>query len=445
MEHDYEPLEIKELKLPLPLRRYQWNGVRFLIERESALLADGMGLGKTVQVAVALSLLFRKKDVNRALVVTPASLRLNWERELSKWSQNLSVQKVQGDSKDRVAFYRLPFNVLIASYDQIRMDSLTINKEINFDVVVLDEAQRIKNLSSKTTLACRMLQRKRSWALTGTPLENNVADLVSIFRFVRQGLLYRGLPRTEVHSRIKPFFLRRTKEDVFTELPPIFIQEIPLELSKKQIDAYGITFNERYKAKSEGELLSLITKLKQICNFEPSSGESSKLEALTLSLEGLNLNTDKIIIYSQYVKTLNWLSTKLKYVINFEIYHGGLTEKEKDEVLSRFRLKDGPRALLVSLIAGATGLNLQEASTVIFFDRWWNPAVENQALYRAYRFQRERPLFVIKYLIVNTIEEKIQTILQEKGILFDQYINQAESVSIKPFSGNELRRILDIP
>ena len=159
-----------DLILPGVLRPYQENGVQFLMERDNAFLADEMGLGKTVQVAVALELLWRRNQMDRALVICPASLKWNWMFEISRWAPSLSVQRTRGTAADRLAYYMLPINVLIASYEEIRNDFNTFPYEEYFDVVILDEAQRIKNPASKTALACGLLPRKKSWALTGKPL-----------------------------------------------------------------------------------------------------------------------------------------------------------------------------------------------------------------------------------------------------------------------------------
>ena len=235
---DSETQLINNLNLPYQLRPYQWEGIRFLVENEAVLLADEMGLGKTVQVAVSLEILRRKLQLTRALVVVPASLKLNWEAELRQWAPSLSVQRVRGDALDRRAYYLLPINVLVVSYEEIRLDIKNFSRDVNFDVVVLDEAQRIKNSDSKSSLACRLLNGNRSWALTGTPVENRLSDLISIFRFVKIGVLQPGLSRDEIHSRMRPHFLRRCKRDVLKDLPPIIDQEIPIELQGKQQDAY---------------------------------------------------------------------------------------------------------------------------------------------------------------------------------------------------------------
>lgn len=442
---------INSLKLPYQLRPYQWEGIRFLVESDAVLLADEMGLGKTVQVAVSLEILWRKSQLTRALVVVPSSLKLNWEAELRRWAPSLSVQRVHGNAANRRAYYLLPISVLVASYEEIRLDIMRSINDIFFDVVVLDEAQRIKNLHSKSSLACRILNRNRSWALTGTPVENRRSDLISIFRFVKLGLLHQGLSRTEIHSRMRPHFLRRCKRDVLKDLPPIIDQEIPIELRGKQQEAYFQAWKSRWESCdsspqnfSPANLFAIITKLKQLCNYDVESGESAKLEVLLNILEVQVAEENKIIVFSQYVDTLKWLALQIKDLPH-EIFHGGLSQPEREKILDRFRQEPGPRCLLMSLRAGGIGLNIQEASTVVLFDRWWNPAVENQAVQRAHRFGREDPLHVIRFIILDTIEERISNIIKKKQELFENYIEGADSVNTPRLSRESLEQILDSP
>jgi SNF2 family DNA or RNA helicase len=391
---DYSGI-VKEMELPSQLRPYQWEGVSFLAYSEAALLADEMGLGKTVQAIIALRVILRRSVSKRALIITPASLVFNWERELAIWAPNLVVRRVIGTSVDRRMTYKLPIQVLVATYDQIRSDGVDMGHDVFFDVVILDEAQRIKNRHSRGALACRLIRRKQSWVLTGTPLENSLDDLASIFLFLKPGLIDAGMPPKEVHTRIRTHFLRRRKREVLKEIPPIIFQDMPLELSGAQQEAYTDLWVARKEKSwekgfpvSEATMLALITKLKQLCNYDPTSGESVKWEALSVMLEDLSQPYDKIIVFSQYVDTLEFISRKMGSFPH-SLYTGELSQEERDKVLAVFKDQDGPRALLMSLRAGGVGLNIQKATTVVLFDRWWNPAVEEQAIQRAHRFGRE--------------------------------------------------------
>ena len=444
---DYQALSA-ELGLPSALRPYQWEGVGFLVRNEAALLADEMGLGKTVQAIVALRILFRNSVSGRVLIITPNALAYNWQRECAKWAPDLVVRRVMGTAEDRLATYQLPVQVLIATYEQVRADALDMDTDIHFEAVVLDEAQRIKNRHSLAALACRLLRRSKAWVLTGTPLENSIEDLISIFVFLSPGLVDSGMPPAEVHRRIQPHFLRRRKKDVLSEMPPIIMQDMMLELAGAQEAAYtDLWLARRARAKqngvpvSDGALFTLITKLKQICNYEPDSGESVKLEALSVLLEDCSEPEDKVIVFSQYVETLKFVSDHLGSFTH-DIYTGEQSQEEKDRILDKFRKQPGPRLLLMSLRAGGVGLNIQEASTVVLFDRWWNPAVEDQAIQRAHRFGRTRPLHVIRFLVTDTIEERIEAILKEKRADFERYVENAENAPVRAFTREELRRIL---
>jgi SNF2 family DNA or RNA helicase len=436
------------LPVHAPLRTYQWAGVKFLAESPSALLADEMGLGKTVQTAVAMRVALRQQDAGRALVVAPASLILNWIGEFRRWAPDLVVREVAGIARDRAALYQLPLQVLVASYEQIRADGLQRASEVDFDLVVLDEAQRIKNPESTTSLACRLLRRRRAWALTGTPLENSVRDMEGVFRFVRPGLLTHGLGRSEIHRRIAPFLLRRQKSEVLPELPPIILQDIDLELPPRQREAYDDLWVSRHDYIAEhgadaASLLTLFTRLKQVCNLEPASEESVKLEYLNTVLDGAIAAREKVLVFSQYVSTLKWLSSRLSSIPH-GLFTGELSQAQKDLAVRTFESEDGPRVLLVSIKAGGVGLNLQSAQQVVLFDRWWNPAVEAQAIQRAHRFGRTTPLHVHRLIVQNSIEERIASILATKQLLFDQYVNEAESSANRFPTASDLLRILDI-
>jgi SNF2 family DNA or RNA helicase len=439
----------RDLVLPFPLREYQWEGVSFLYRSEGALLADEMGLGKTVQVAVALRLLVRAGIIHRALIVVPVPLQTNWQRELEKWAPELSIRLITGRSQERRVLYMLPASVLLVAYDNVRDDVLELPSDETFDLVVLDEAQRIKNASSQTALACRLLPRTRSWAMSATPVENSVDDLASVFAFIRPGLLTSAHSRSEMLERTRPYRLRRRKFEVLPELPPVITQELVLELTAEQRAAYDSVWSDRVGAakagtdRGMGALFALLTRLKLLCNFEPTTGASSKLEALRGILEEASENGQKVLVFSQYVRTLEWLRGQIVEMPTLS-YHGSLGREDRDEVVAKFEEAVTPVCLLMSLRAGGVGLNLASADVVVMFDRWWNPAVEKQAAYRAHRFERSGPLLLVEFLVAETVEERIAAVLSEKQALFQEVVEEAEGAVVSPLSAGEILRILEI-
>ena len=224
----------RELGVPARLHDYQWEGVTFLHGARAALLGDEMGLGKTVQTAVALSLVVgRPGGVSRALIVAPASLTVNWVLELARWAPSMTVRRVTGSAAAREAAYLLPIPVLVASYEQIRSDGLDRVPRDAFGLVILDEAQRIKNRGSATALACRLLPRKRAWALSATPLENSPDDVRSILAFLEGGALKES-SLTEIKEKLGSIMLRRRKADVRADLPEVLVQDLMLDLCDTQ-------------------------------------------------------------------------------------------------------------------------------------------------------------------------------------------------------------------
>ena len=443
---DLRLLAEDQFRFPAALHTYQWEGVAFLYQSTSALLADEMGLGKTVQATIALALLLNgTREINRALIVAPASLTLNWMSELATWAPSLATRRLQGGAASRKAFYLLPIPVLVSSYEQIRQDGLDRIPAGTFDLVILDEAQRIKNRNSATSLACRLLPRKRAWALSATPLENDREDVAAILAFLDPDI-HRDPDTTRLNKRLEAMMLRRRKREVRAELPAVLVQDLQLELTPLQRIAYDDLWANRTtqidaeKEDSSAAMLGLITRLKVICNYDTKSGASSKLDALTAICEGAG-ESARVIVFSQFVQTLQQISRRMG--MPHDLLIGSMSATERQASIDRFKTGQTPRSLLISLRAGGVGLNLGEATHAVLYDRWWNPAVEFQAVYRAHRFDREEPLHVIRFLVRDSVEERIAAILDRKEALFDEVIESAGAARDR-LTKRELMEILEL-
>ncbi len=434
-------------KLPFPLRDYQSAGVNFLVTRKNILLADEMGLGKTIQTIVSIRILFQEKEINNCLIVVPVSLISNWVFEFGIWGGVIKPKIIQGNQKKRLTLYSMQSPVQIVSYESIRNDLELIADSKFYDLVVIDEAQRIKNDTSATSKIIKKIPRKYSWALTGTPLENNIEDIASIFGFVKPKTISKyDFPR-EIKEKIDQFTIRRRKREVLKELPDVIEQTVRISLTPTQWTTYENTRSEQYKyikqldkkEKISG-ILALITELKKITNFDSYSEESSKADYISDILEEKKMLNEKVIIFSQYVETLKFLERKF-YSYKTQMYTGGQSQSERDEIISSYKQSEEFELLLISLKAGGVGLNLQETDTLILFDRWWNPAVEEQAIGRADRFGREGSLHVIKFVTHNTIEERIERLLFDKKDLFNKIVEEVTPKTNK-FSEEDLMFII---
>ncbi len=416
---------------------FQNDGVRTLIGSERLLLADDMGLGKTVQVIAALRMLFAQRAIESALVVAPSSVLDQWRQELRKWAPELTAIIIRGNAADRGWQWNAVVQVTIVSYDTLRSDANGPQSppyRKTWDVLIADEAQRIKNRHA-TSAAVKNIKRHRSWALTGTPLENNEDELASIMEFVDQGDLVtdkRYFPGTALRDRHQELQLRRKKADVLQDLPPKRVTKVPISLDAKQQKSYdkaeqdGIVYLKSLGREAQVQhVLELITRLKQICNADPATGYSSKLEHIRERLELLAAQGHKALIFSQYTNNVSGVGAAASYLAEFNplIITGDVPQSERGAVINRFKTNEAHKALIVSLRAGGLGLNLQEASYVFHLDRWWNPAVERQAEDRSHRYGQTVPVHVFKYACNGTIEERIDRILEQKQELFDELVD----------------------
>jgi SNF2 family DNA or RNA helicase len=422
----------KQVSLPFKPYPYQIRGIAFLMPRHAALLADEMGLGKTVQVIVALRLLFFAGLIRRGLVVCPKPLVINWSRELRTWAPDLPFEVINGDTEVRRAAWRVSNCPLkLVNYELLTRDAPEATDEaVRFDVVVLDEAQRIKSRESKTAQVVRSLHRDRSWAMTGTPIENRMEDLVNIFAFVDSDRIPPDTPARQLPALTSDCILRRTKEEVATDMPPRIIRDAFLELTPAQRQAYDLAekegvihLNAMGNTITVQHVFELIMRLKQICNFDPRTGQSAKLEQLQADVAEVAESGRKAIVFSQWVEPLETLAKALA-AFGPVLYHGKVPHRERQALLDRFKTDPSQHLILMSYGTGSVGLNLQFTNYVFLFDRWWNPAIEDQAINRAHRLGQKAPVFVTRFISTGTIEGRIAEVLEKKRQLFNELIEQ---------------------
>lgn len=422
---------------------YQGDGVTFLIEQKNALLADEMGLGKSIQAIIATRLLFKCGIVKKCLVVCPKSVLADWNNKFEEWAEELKISRISGTTSRRKSLWTSKPDVYLVTYDTLREDVLIDDDKkvvhLNFDLIILDEIQRIKNSSTKTFQAISKIKGDIRWGLSGTPLENRVEELTTIFSYLRPGL-FKTIEVSDpqfVKTRVTPFVLRRTKSAVLKALPEKIHNRVLLDLGPKQrivydlIEREGVTrLKETGNKATVTHVLALISKLKQICNFEPVSGESCKLEYLEDMLTNVSESEDKMLIFSQYPKkTLKLLEPRLRK-FNPLTYHGSLTSSQREEVLKQFQEDNSAKIMLISLMAGGLGLTLTAASYVTHFDSWWNPAIMSQAEDRTHRIGQKKTVFVTSLITQNTVEERIQRILEEKQTLFREVVGEISNYQL---------------
>ena len=452
------------------LRPYQKRGLSWLQYLENLglnpCLADDMGLGKTIQIiALLLSDLELNKN-NKTLLVVPTSVIGNWQREIFKFAPSIKVLIHHGVLREKNNFKKhlKKVNVIITSFSLIRRDS-KIFQDIAWARIVVDEAQNIKNPQSKQTKAINSLSADKKIALTGTPIENRLLDLWSIFSFLNKDYLgnqtkFRKVFEIPIQTNkdphqsqilkklTEPFILRRLKTDkaIIKDLPDKQEQIIYSQLTKEQAALYQNVVNEIKETMTkhvedkqrQAIILSSLMKLKQICNHpvqflqdgsEFSIKRSYKLSRLMAMAEEIMLEGDSMLVFTQFTEIGSEL-TKLFRHKNYNTYylHGGTSKTARDRMIAQFQNPDtSPSIFVLSLKAGGVGINLTKANYVFHFDRWWNPAVENQATDRAYRIGQSKTVFVNKFLTVGTLEERINDMIEKKGKISSSVIGTSEN------------------
>lgn len=446
----------------MELYPFQRFGVKFLLQNRRALLADEMGLGKSIQAIIALRCLFRMGDVMNGIILCPKSVLTDWDRKLWYWAPDIMVVKVAGDKQHRTISWETPAHIYLTTYDSYRQDVIgslggngreeDIAKK-KFDFVVLDEIQKIKNPTTSITKAVRIIDSPIRWGLSGTPLENRIEELISIFAYLEPKLLiYDDAKKPwKVKDKIEPYLLRR-KSDAIKDFPKVSHNEKWLELTETQRETYDkaemegiVRLNESGDSVTVQHVLALITKLKEICNVDPVTGESCKLEWLLEKLEEVCTKEDKAIVFSQYPeKTLKVIEPQMR-IYNPLIYSGSLSDSKRDSIVDTFQQQEDSKVLLMSVKSGGLGLTLTRANHVFHFDLWWNPAVSAQAEARAIRIGQKKTVFVTSLCTVETIEERIEILLQKKRELFKNVIDDLSDVKLSSvLTEDELFSLFDL-
>ena len=436
----------KDLKAKL--RDYQLTGFNWFKTLSyyefGGILADEMGLGKTLQT---ITFLLSEKG-KKSVIVTPTSLIYNWKSEFEKFAPNLNIKIIHGNKEERIFTkeYINEYDVLLTTYGTLRND-YNLYEDINFDYCIIDEAQNIKNSLSQSSEVVKKLNAKVKFALTGTPIENNLMELWSLFDYIMPGYLYskkkfqdkfikneKGI--IELKKYIKPFILRRLKNDVMSELPDKIEKRYVVEMTKEQkkvyktyIDNIKNKMKEKDLIKDKITIFSYLTKLRQLA-LDPGIlvdgyiGGSGKIDVTVDLINEFINNNHKILLFSQFTSVLDSIKTIFDAEgIEYFYLDGSTKASERVSLVNEFNNSNKVKVFLISLKAGGTGLNLTSADVVIHFDPWWNPAIEDQATDRAHRFGQKNVVEVIKLISKGSIEEKIIKLQESKKEIINEIMN----------------------
>ena len=478
-----EPGKIRSARVPATvhavLRPYQKDGYTWLNYRDQlgfgACLADDMGLGKTLQVLTYLERMRKTKKGARVLLIVPASLLGNWEKEAEKFVPSMDFLILHGKSaaalgqqvREESAFLTITTYGMAARIKELA--------GITWECVILDEAQAIKNPLTNQTKAVKKLKSRMKIAMTGTPIENDLSNLWSLFDFLDKGLLgtskeFRDFTKRlnthpEQYARLKsmvaPFMLRRVKTDkrIISDLPDKLETVDYVEMSKKQIVLYRKVVADMEERilnsdgiERRGVVLATIMKLKQICNHPDqylgqqafSAGDSGKFQTLKALCETIYEKRERVLVFTQFREITEYLAAFLREIFHADGYvlHGGTPVAKRGEIVDAFQGDRYVPFIVLSVKAGGTGLNLTKANHVIHFDRWWNPAVENQATDRAFRIGQTKNVMVHKLACRGTIEEKIDALIESKKELAENVIGSGSEKWITELGNEELMALL---
>ena len=476
--------KVEEIDLPDTLkgtlRPYQQVGFRWLYTNVKkgfgCCIADDMGLGKTIQViSLILKLKEEKKLKKPVVVICPTTLLGNWEREFENFAPGLEIYTYHGFNRE----FTTDCDVVLTTYAILRIDIEEFKKH-NWDLIVIDEAQNIKNPSTSQTQAVKAIKADMKIAMTGTPVENRLSELWSIFDFINKGYLgsindfgknysvpierFKETQRAEkLKKAISPFMLRRLKTDkmIISDLPEKVVLDEFCYLTKPQAALYERVLNQSMQEvqsasagiNRRGAIFKLITSLKQVCNHpyhylkhgDMSRSASGKTEKLMSILTNILDNDEKVLIFTQYKEMGAILEKIIADEFNTDplFFHGSLNVKSREEMIKQFSEEINKKIMILSLKAGGLGLNLTSASNVIHYDLWWNPAVEDQATDRTYRIGQDKNVMVHRFITLSTFEEKIDKIIKDKRELADAAVFTGEKI-ITELSDDEIYEIFSL-
>ena len=476
--------KVEEIELPKTLhgtlRPYQQIGFRWLYTNVQkgfgCCIADDMGLGKTIQViSLILKLKEEKKLKKPVVVICPTTLLGNWEREFETFAPGLDVHTYHGFNRE----FTTDCDVVLTTYAILRIDIEEFKKH-NWDLIVIDEAQNIKNPSTSQTQAVKSIKADMKIAMTGTPVENRLSELWSIFDFINKGYLgsisdfgknysipierFKETQRAQkLQKAISPFMLRRLKTDkmIISDLPEKVVLDDFCYLTKPQAALYERVLNQSMQEvqaagagiNRRGAIFKLITSLKQVCNHpyhylkhgDMSRSASGKTEKLISILSNILDNDEKVLIFTQYKEMGAILEKIIAEEFNTDplFFHGSLNVKAREEMIREFSEEINKKIMILSLKAGGLGLNLTSASNVIHYDLWWNPAVEDQATDRTYRIGQDKNVMVHRFITLSTFEEKIDKIIKDKRELADAAVKKKKKI-ITELSDDEIYEIFSL-
>ena len=454
--NDIEPPEhLQHILRPYQVAGYQW--LNYLHEINwGGILADDMGLGKTVQALSFLENYRSRHGKLKALVVCPTTLIYNWENEIKKFTPSLSYHIHHGGQRSRIKDELMNYDITITTYGTLRSD-IKLFVSVEFDYIILDESQAIKNPSSKVTRAASLLNAKHRLCMSGTPLQNNTFDIFAQMNFLNPGLLgtmefFRqefSIPidkfaeedrKEHLKKILYPFILRRTKEQVAKDLPEKLEMVLFCEMEDEQrkiYDAYRNDYRNQILGtietqgiqRSQLTILQGLMKLRQICDSPAILNEAEKFENHSIKLEELtreiteNIGTHKALIFSQFLGMLALIRGKLTELgVKFEYFDGSTSAPDREKAIQSFQNDESIRVFLISLKAGGVGLNLTAADYVYIVDPWWNPAVEQQAIDRTHRIGQTKNIFAYRMICKDTIEDKILQLQEKKRLLAKELI-----------------------